>query len=102
MSEIIGSVIEKLPVSPEEAPQQGVNRTEQPKIETVEVNKADDIGKSVVSTAMVKDSAPVVREDNKWDGHGYKPVISTENTSGDRAMEIVLQKLNREPVSYVG
>lgn len=102
MSEIIGSVIEKLPVSPVEAPMQGVNPVEQSRIETVEVNSTNEIGKSVASTTMVKESAPVVRGDDKWDGYGYEPVISTENTSGGRAMEIVLQKRNRVPVSYVG
>ena len=102
MSEIIGNILENSPVRTAEAPIKGVTQIEQPKIEKIEPNTASEISESVESPGIVKHSEPVVKKDDKWDGHGYEPVISTENTSGGRAMEIVLQKRNRVPVSYVG
>ena len=102
MSEIIGNILENSPVRTAEAPIKGVTQIEQPKIEKIEPNTASEISESVASPGMVKVSQPVVKNDDKWDGHGFEPVISTVNTSGGRAMEIVLQKRNRVPVSYVG
>ena len=65
MSEIIGNILENSPVRTAEAPMQGVNQIEQPKIEKIEPNTASEISEGVESPGIVKQSEPVVKKDDK-------------------------------------